>query len=224
MRFLGRRWIVALAIVACLAATGIFGFFLALRHVPAFYTELLTSDPKASRTASDQMLRRVGALTSDLQRPGQWQSTFTQDEINGWLAVDLVENHSYALEGGVTSPRVRIRENEIILAFRYSSPVFSGVVTVTLEPYIERPNVVAVRFRGARAGMVPLPLQSILDSLSTGLTKSEYRVEWSQSHGDPVALITIPPPRRKNDKPVTLDAIRVLDGKVVLSGTTEKGR
>lgn len=224
MTFFGRRWIVALAIVAAVAAAGILGFILALRHEPAFYTELLTADPKASRTASDQMLRRMGALTSDLQRPGHWQSTFTQDEINGWLAVDLVENHSYSLEGGVTSPRVRIRENVIILAFRYSSAVFSGVVTVTLEPYLDRPNVVAVRFRGARAGKVPLPLQSILEAISTGLAKSEYRVEWSQSHGDPVALITIPPPRGKSDKAVTLDAIRVLDGKVVLSGTTEKGR
>ena len=47
-----------------------------------------------------------------LTKAGHWEIRFTADEINGWLAVDLVKNHPNALPPTLKDPRVSIDPNE----------------------------------------------------------------------------------------------------------------
>ena len=84
-----------------------------------------------------------------------------------------------------------------------------------------KPNVLALRIRSARAGWVPIPLRTFLDAIGQAVRRAGLRIEWRQADGDPVALISIPPPRRTGGKRVRLAAVGAGDGRISLSGTTE---
>ena len=55
------------------------------------------------------MLRDIAAIESAVNTPGRWQTTITAEEINGWLAVDMVKNHPKLLPPTFHDPRVAIR-------------------------------------------------------------------------------------------------------------------
>ena len=192
------------------------------RRVPKAYREAIEMDPAVLKEASDQMLRRATALAGDVKREGGWQALFTDRQINGWLAIDLVENHPDALPKSMSDPRVAIEPDRVMLFCRFRRGNIDSVVTVTIEPYVPEPNVLALRIRRARAGIVPLPLQKVLDAISQAAGRTELWLAWRQAEGDPVAMITIPPPRDDDAKLVEVETLRLGKGEIYLSGRTKK--
>jgi len=47
-------------------------------------------------------------------------------------------------------------------------------------------------------------------------------LRWQQADGDPVAVIRVPPPRDENNKLIRVEALRLCDGEIYVSGTTER--
>ena len=80
----------------------------------------------------------------------------------------------------------------------------------------------AFRIRRARAGALPVPLGQVLDSISHAAQVLNLRLEGSNAHGDPVAVVTLPvrrDPREPRMNPETLD---VRAGELFVSGTIGK--
>jgi len=199
---------------------GLFALYLAWRQVPDFYLQAIDVDPVRQQRASDQMLQRATALYSDVEKGGRWEALFTAEQINGWLAVDLVENHPRALPRSLRDPRVAIDPQRMTLACRMRRGKTDSVVTLTVEPYLPEPNVLAVRICRARAGLLPLPLDGILDSIRETAGRADVHLRWQQADGDPVALISIPPTHGKEGKPVRIETLRLGKGEIYLAGTT----
>ena len=84
------------------------------RRVPEAYRKAIEMDPAVLKEASDQMLRRATAPAGDVKQEGRWQALFTDRQINGWLAVDLVENHPGALPQSMSDPRVAIEPDRVM--------------------------------------------------------------------------------------------------------------
>src|SRR6188474_2649804 len=82
---------------AVLVAVTLLAVYRASQQVPEFYREALSGDTQRHAAASQEMLRTATALANDVQKEGEWQAEFTEEQINGWLAVDLAENHGKAL-------------------------------------------------------------------------------------------------------------------------------
>jgi hypothetical protein len=201
---------------------GGFAFYKALRHVPAFYEDALKADPAQQKRASDKMVKETLALISDVRREGRWQAVFTEDEINGWLAVDLVRNHADMLPGTVSDPRVFIRPEGMTVGFRYRENDRQTVITLNVDAYLVEPNVVGLRIRTIRAGLLPLPLDDVLKQIARATDQLEWRVEWRQTDGDPVAQITIPPVRDQRNKIIQVETLHLGDKQVILAGTTRR--
>lgn len=204
------------------AAIGVFALYTASQRVPEFYAEALKADPEVQREGSDEMLQQATALAGDVQRPGQWQALFTEEQINGWLAVDLPENHPDAVPPSLRDPRVAITPEGISMGCRFRYGRFESVVSLELEPYLPEPNVLAVRVAGVRAGAVPVPLGNILEKITRAAARLDFPVRWKQAEGDPVAEITIPSPPKEHDTLVRIETLRLGDGEIYLAGTTER--
>lgn len=221
-----RKWlrIVLVSAVGLLlvAAAGLFVVWRASRQVPEFYQEAIHGDPEVQAEASDAMLQRATTLASDLKQEGRWEASFTADQINGWLAVDLVKNHSGQLPPSVSDPRVAIEPDRLTVACRFHEGAVDSVLSLSVDVYLPEPNVVAVRIHQARAGALPLPLDSVLDRISEAARRSDLRIKWRQADGDPVAFISLPPPRGPADDLVEIDTLRLGDGEVYVAGTTER--
>ncbi|HEY1065216.1 MAG TPA: hypothetical protein VGE52_03875, partial [Pirellulales bacterium] len=112
-------------LIACVLLVG--GLYWASQQQPKFYQEALVVSPQKQREASDQLLAQAAALQSTARREGDWEAVFTAEQINGWLAVDLVENHPDVLPKEVRSPRVAFKPQEVLVGWTLAQ---SGLETV----------------------------------------------------------------------------------------------
>jgi len=195
----------------------------ATQQAPEFYQQALQAPPQQQAAAGDELERQVLDLRNDLRNEGRFDVEFTHDQINGWLAADLPEKFPQLLPRGVSDPRIAFEPRLTRLACRYEDSRISAVVSLDADVYLtEDPNVVAVRLRDVRAGSLPIPLGQFLDQISRHATNAGLPLQWSETEGDPLALITVPPliDDRSNTL-LHLDAIEVLESKVRFAGRTE---
>jgi hypothetical protein len=206
--------------LALAAAIGVFGFYRASQYVPEFYVKSLQIEPARQQVAADRMVKQATTLASNVQRVGRWQVTFTAEQVNAWLAVELPKEPAYALPPSLSDPRVEITPAGMTIACRYQEGDRRVVLSLATDVYLVEKNVVALRIRRARAGMLPLPLNRVLRELARSFNHLEWRVEWRQADGDPVAQITIPSTIRHRDRQLEVDAVRLGEGELTLGGAT----
>ena len=207
-------------LVAC--GLGLFGVYRATQQVPKFYQAAMKLKRADQAAAGDEMERNVLELRNDLQEDGRWEARFTQEQINGWLAVDLPEKFANALPTGISDPRVSIGREETRIAFRYERPRINTVVSlVGTIALAEESNVIAVRIVKVQAGLLPLPLKDFLDDISDAAHRSDLDLRWSTQDGDPVALIRVPKISGDDEfQEVFIDRLEAAEGELILSGHT----
>jgi len=202
--------------VLCLAALAALGL-LTIRHVPDFYQRALEVDDVDERRASDELLRRVSALANQVRHEGRWSVVLTVRQLNGWLAVDRAENHPTLLPPDVTDPRVAFGANSASVACRYSSEWLSAVFSVDFGLQVVEPNVVALRVLRARAGRMPIPLEHVLDAVTTVARDLDLRLRWYESDDGPVATFEIPPVEHDGAR-FSVDHIELSEGRLFVAG------
>jgi hypothetical protein len=193
----------------------------AVQREPEFYRQALAHEPAKLEVASDQLLQHTTALASDVREVGKWQALFTDEQVNGWLAVDVPQNHSGLLPAEIIDPRVLFQPNRIKIGCRLEQAGITTVASLEVEVYMAKPNVLAIRFCKARAGAVPVPLAPILERCTAAVAGSNLRLEWQQSSGDPVALITLAA-RQEHGTEFFLECLELRDGAMYLAGRTER--
>jgi hypothetical protein len=194
----------------------------ATRHRPAFYRRALSVAPQQQKIAGDELERNVLELHNEVRHSGHWQATFSEQQINGWLASDLMEKFPNLLPKGVFDPRVALDPENAQVACRYESPKMSAIISLSLAVHLtDEPNVVAVRIRRARAGALPLPLKNFLDRISRVAAQSGFPLRWAQEDGDPVALFKIPSEHEDYvTQGVFLESVELRDGEIFLAGSS----
>jgi hypothetical protein len=193
----------------------------AVQREPEFYRQALAHEPEKLEVASDELLQHTTALASDVREVGKWQALFTDEQVNGWLAVDVPQNHSGLLPTEIGDPRVLFKPNRITIGCRLEQAGITTVASLEVEVYMAKPNVLAIRFCKARAGAVPVPLAPILQRCTAAVAQSNLRIEWQQAAGDPVALITLSP-RQDRGTEFFLECLELRDGAMYLAGRTER--
>jgi hypothetical protein len=216
-----RTGLIALGVVVLLLVAGGAWLLLALRHVPRFYEEAGKVEPVKRQKGSDELLRRSATLHNDVIKPGQWQALFTADQINGWLAVDLVQNHPKLLPPELHDPRVAIEPHRLRIGCLYDGEV-STVASIEAEVTLQEPNVIAVRIRRARAGAVPLPLDKFMPRVVRAVQSAGFPVELRQIEADPVLIIRVTPPAdsRSHLTPV-LESLELRDNEIYVAGESK---
>lgn len=215
------RRLVMITSVALIGLGGIaFWGYRASQSAPEFYREALEVDHKKQVVASDELLHKATTLYNNVRKEGDWEAVFTVDQINGWLAVDMAENHPDLLPDYVFDPRVYVDEQGLKLGCRYESKRVSTIFSLDVDLYLAEENVIALRVRNAKAGVLPLPLDKVLDGVSEGAQRLELRMEWRTINGDPVALIHIAPPHSSADLKVSVKRLELREGEIYVAGTT----
>ena len=195
-------------------------FFLAVLHVPTFYRQAVVLDPAVARRGSDEFLEIATALTNTVNREGKWYAIMTAEQINGWLAVDLEDNHPEFLPEGAVDARVRLQAGRATIGCGYRYPGLSTIVSVTFDLYLAEPRVVALRVHSARAGAIPVPIKPIVDGVALAAERLNLRIQWRQADGDPVALITLPAAQSETAT-YRLDTLELRDQEIYIAGRTE---
>jgi hypothetical protein len=212
------------AVLGALAGT----IYWACQHGPAFYRQALAQDRASAKQGSDALLREAAALASHLRRPGQWHALFTAEQINGWLAYDVRQNHPQLFPPSISEPRVAIENNRTQIAFTWRKAGWSAVVSLETEIYLRQINVVAVRICRARAGILPLPLASLLNDLMAAGQEIGLQIDQEQIEGDPLLVVTLPWADEAGSphpsEHLSLDSLEVNEGEIYVAGHTQRGQ
>jgi hypothetical protein len=212
-------WIVGgLAVLIAAAVLGLLGIYLAVQHEPEFYRQAMATDSAVLEKASDDMLHEAATLQSAASKEGRWEALFTAEQINGWLAVDRAKNYPDSLPPTISDPRVAVGAKQITFACRYESGNTSSVLSLTIEPYVPKANVLALRIVRARAGLLPMPLGQILDRVSEAARNLHLHLEWRHAGGDPVAMLSLP--ENEDERTAQIDTLRLGDGEIYVAGST----
>ena len=209
------------AILVALLVIGLFVLRWAALQEPDFYVKTLEMPPERQEKASEEMLQRAADLRNAADKAGQWEAVFSADQINGWLSVDLVRNHKNAMPASISDPRVSITPNTLRVACRYHGKSMSGVLSLACEVNVVKPNLLAIRIRRVAIGLVPLPMHKVIEAVGRAARENDLILDWHRVEGDPVAMITIVPPKDDDEKRVTLETLQLSDGEVYVAGKTE---
>ena len=216
-------WLAAASVVLTVALC--IAFRCAVHHEPRFYTAALEPHSPIDATDGDALERNVLQLHNHLRQPGQWTVVFTQEQINGWLAHDLMEKFPDLLPPEVSQPRVALEPGRLLIGFRYRTTGLDAVVTLVAELFLtDQPNELGIRFCRARLGLVPISLDPFLSGVTEALLAAGIRLRWTQEDGVPVAVVSLVPlDARYGLADVQLEALQIRQGELWLAGRTGTG-
>jgi len=207
-------------LAAGVAIVGV-GVWIALRHVPSGYRRLAAADPAEAQKASDEMVRRSLALRNALATQGKWRACFSAEHLNGWFAVDMVQNHPELLPAGWSSPRIQITPGGIVAYGRFQRGMVDCVVSLYCEVSLVERNLLAVRIHRVRAGALPMPLKEVIDRITQAAVQRQVPLQWRQSGGDPVALIPLDFRHPETRRQVQVESLRIQEDMICLAGSTQ---
>lgn len=210
---------VVLAGLLCIAG-GL--LYQATRAMPKFYERVLAEDVERQEQASEEFLQQATALASDVETQAAWSVAFTDEQINGWLAVDVPRNLPNAIPPTIQAPRISIQPGEATIAFRLKSGALDAVVSVVVDVFLSAPNEVAVRFRQASLGRLPVPLAKVIQPVGQAAAQLNLHLTWQQQDGDPVAVVAFNRDSDSASRDVHLEAIELADGELRLAGVSTK--
>jgi hypothetical protein len=213
------------ALCSLVAAGGLIALlafaYQAARQVRPFYKQALAAQPAVLEQGSREMESRATALYSTARKAGQWNAVFTADQINGWLATQLTEEHVVELPDAIRDPRVAIAPNQLTLGFRTSPAGIETVASVDAAVFLTEDGAVAVRLMSVRAGALPLPVMQVADELATACRELSLPVRWTQENGQPVAMIELHSDPSTDKRQFRIDAIDLGEGQVYVAGHTD---
>lgn len=194
-------------------------------YQPEPYRRALEVAPESAQRENDEFLRRAAQWQRVGRRAGAWEVRFTPAQLNGWLAVDLPQNHPESLPPHLRNPRVALGNGTITL---FVQTLWAGrevVVSVECEPLLLSPTLLGLRLRSLRAGRLPLPQRELIARVSQAAAESGVGLQWRHIDGDPVAILPIGDEGRIISQQgesirVAVDRVSISPDELVVAGRT----
>jgi hypothetical protein len=207
------------AIASVVALLG--GAYYAARQEQPYYEEALRAEPETLQRNGKELESRASVLYSDVKQVGQWRALFTDEQINGWLATQLV-----TILGGKTSdemrdPRIATTPDELTLGFRSRTKGVESVISVSASVLVTEGGDIGIRFESARAGSLPLPVMAFAGQLAMLCSKAKLPVRWTYQNGHPTAIVAIASKTSSDNRDFFVDSIELRKGEMYVAGHTE---
>lgn len=137
------------------------GLHYSTQHVPDFYREAL-NDTNVTVKSAQEFQERTTQLLERIEETPDWTESFTEQQINSWLAYDFPELEQDLVPLEVSKPRVRFQEGYILTACRYEGEDFSGILSLKIRPRVTENHELVLELSSVKAGLLPIPLERIL--------------------------------------------------------------
>ena len=214
-----RLLMVGVAVLAVLVTVPAFLWF-SLTHEPSFYRKMVAQAPAVRKAEAKRFLASSLQLRNDIVNEPTWEAVFSDQEVNAWLAEDLVTYFSDLLPPEVHEPRLMFEVDRVTLAFELDRGGIKSVIWVVAVPRVPEGNVLELTFEKIRAGMLPVPADQVLDRIVAHAQERGLEVSWKRDGQYPVATIRYKPTEGRDD--VTLERLHVRKGEIRLVGRSDK--
>jgi hypothetical protein len=216
MRKSWSRWWILGALAAVVVVGAPLLFWALLSYQPHFYRELVARRPERSRQQARHFVAQSLQLRNDIMNEPRWEAAFSDQQVNAWLAEDLVTHFADQIPPGVRDPRVIFEADRVILAFKLEEGPFPSVITVMVRLQVPEENVLALTLEKIQAGMLPVPADKLLERITAHALAHGLDVRWEHDGTFPVAMIHYQVHHRRRD--IVLEHLDVRNGHIRLSG------
>lgn len=221
MRASRKRRIVTLLIVLVIVGTAIpLAVWRSLTYEPPFYRNLAAKDRQLRRVEADRFVSQTFQLRNDIANESYWEASFTDEEVNAWIAEDLVTHFAEYLPDGVRDPLLVFELDRVTLAFKLDRGPFTSLVWVVARVQVAEDNTLALHLEKIRAGAMPISPDEVVGPIVNRARAHGLDVDWSSDRGETVVYIRYSPTPERLD--VVLERVIVLDGRLYLSGRSDR--
>jgi hypothetical protein len=216
-----RRRVIVAGLIASMAVILPGLAWLSLTHEPTFYRALVARVPREQREAkAKHFVASSLQLRNDISNERDWQAVFSDQEVNAWLAEDLITHFADQIPPEVHEPRVAFGPDRITLAFQLDRGPIRTVIWVVAQARIPEDNVLELTFDKIRAGVIPISAERLMGPITERAREQGLDVSWSREDNLPVATIRFGPDRGRSD--IVLERLSVRQGQIRLSGRSDR--
>ena len=213
-----RLLVLGLILLAMLAALPGLAW-LSVTHKPDFYRVTVLIPKAEQEKEAKEFVAQSLQLSNDIRNEPSWEAIFTDQQVNAWLAEDLVTHFADQLPSEVHEPRVMFELDRVTLAFELDQGPVRSVIWVVARPEIPEGNVLELTLEKIRAGVLPIPADKVLDKLTYHAKAHGLDMKWKRDGEFPVVTIRYKPQRGRDD--VKLERVRIRKGEIRLAGTSD---
>ncbi|HBV61584.1 MAG TPA: hypothetical protein DEF45_01035 [Rhodopirellula sp.] len=220
------RWVkrigITVLMILFLASLSGWWLFRQTRVVPEFYQQATQLSHPDTEAGSYQLEANVAKLQQDASKPGSWNASFCEEDINAWLINQLPLKFKQLQTAGGKDPRISIQQDHLLAAARYTDARLDTVISCELHVELtEEPNLLAVHIRNLKAGAVSLPISQFMDGIRTEAAKGGVKIHWDETESGPTALVQVPSEHAGYAySPVIIESLEMMEGAIILSGHT----
>jgi hypothetical protein len=191
-----------------------------LTRQPDFYARQVAIPVEVRKHDAQKFVAHGMRLRNAIMNEPRWEAAFSDQEVNSWLAEDLVTHFADQIPQGVHEPRVVFEPNRATFAFQLDQGPVRSVVWVVVSARMAEQNVLALTIEKIRAGVMPIPAEKLLEPIAAHARARGLEIRWEQDGDLPVALIRYDPNAKRSD--VVLEKLEILDGQIRLSGRSDR--
>jgi hypothetical protein len=219
MRKMSKRWLWIGLILGVLFALPV-GAWLSLTYQPSYYRAMVLQSREQRAGKARKFVAQSLQLRNDICNEPNWEAVFTDQEVNAWLAEDLVTHFADQLPPEINEPRVLFELDRITLAFQLRQRGLQSVITVVARPRVPEGNTVELTLEKIRAGILPVPADNVIDRIIEYARGHGIDVQWRRKDGYPVVLLRYTPNFERED--VCLEELQIRDGQIRLAGRSDR--
>jgi hypothetical protein len=222
MRMPGKRLLVIGLTLLLVLAAGTGGVWLSLTHTPRFYRAIVHVPREQREQKAKHFSAQSLQLYNDIRNEPTWEAIFTDQEVNAWLAEDLVTEFADQLPPEVHEPRILFELDRVTLAFELDQGPVKSVVWVVARPRVRQPNVLELTLEKIRAGVLPVPADRVIDRIIEYAGEHDIKIERQDVDNVPVVTVRYTPHSERED--VLLEQVQIRDGQIRLAGRSKRSK
>jgi hypothetical protein len=222
MRKSSKRALFVVLGLALLAAIPV-AVWVSLTHRPKFYRAVVQLPRGQRELKAKHFVAQSLQLRNDICNEPTWEAVFSDQEVNAWLAEDLVTHFADQLPPEVHEPRVVFEIDRVTLAFELDQGPVRTVIWVVARPRVPEGNVLELTLEKIRAGVLPVPPENILNRIAEHGRGHGLDVHWKYDQERlPVATIRYTPDFGQGN--VQLEQVQIREGQIRLAGKSNRTR
>lgn len=196
------------------------GCWQALSFVPHFYLQAEPPPGPARQQASRRFESQLHNLfVNDIRYETNWQATVQGQELNSWLAEDLIRSNLVSLlPPRISEPRIVFRQDRVLIGCWYDVAGFRGLVSLELRVWLapQEPNTIVLQVERFRFGAIPLAAKLLQEEIGERVRQQNVKVLWYRYQGLPTVVLRLQADQREPS--ILLQALEVADGRLVFRG------
>lgn len=196
--------------------------WISLTHKPRFYQAMVQIPHAQQHDKAKRFVAQSLQLRNDICNEPTWEAVFTDQEVNAWLAEDLVTEFADQLPPEVHEPRIVFELDRVTLAFELDQGPVRSVIWVVARPRVPEPNKLELTLEKIRAGVLPVPAEKVIGEIIDHVRDHGLEVHWKRVNSLPVVTVHYTPHSERDD--VRLEQVQIREGEIRLAGRSNRSR